>query len=57
MILEQAILDVRTGQQDEFEAAFNKAQHIICSMPGYIEHQLQKCIEKENRYLLLVKWQ
>lgn len=57
MILEVAILDVKAGQQDEFEKSFNKAQEIISSMNGYISHQLQKCIEKDNRYILLVNWE
>lgn len=26
-------------------------------MPGYLSHQLQRCIETENKYLLLVEWQ
>jgi len=26
-------------------------------MKGYISHELQRCIEKDNRYILLVKWQ
>ena len=26
-------------------------------MKGYISHQLQRCIEKENRYILLVNWE
>ena len=25
-------------------------------MDGYISHDLQKCIEKSNRYILLVRW-
>jgi len=57
MILEVAILNVKPNQKDEFEAAFDAAQKIISSMPGYISHQLQKCIEKDNRYLLLVNWE
>jgi heme-degrading monooxygenase HmoA len=57
MILEVAILDVKPGQEKEFELAFSKAQSIISSMAGYISHQLQRCIEKENRYILLVNWQ
>ena len=57
MILEVAILDVKPGQAGEFETAFSEAQQIIISMPGYISHQLQKCIEKSDRYLLLVNWQ
>jgi len=57
MILEVAILDVRAGQESEFEQAFTTAQTIISSMPGYISHQLQHCMEKQHRYLLLVNWQ
>ena len=57
MILEVAILDVIAGKEIEFEKAFAKAQKIISCMPGYSSHQLQKCIEKENRYILLVNWQ
>lgn len=56
-ILEVAILDVKSGQSENFELAFGKAQAIIVSMSGYISHQLQQCIENPNRYLLLVNWQ
>lgn len=57
MILEVAILDVIQGKEDNFEIAFQKAQEILASMNGYISHELQKCIEKNNRYILLVKWE
>jgi len=57
MILEVAILDVKEGQKKEFEAAFKQAQSIISSMKGYVSHQLQSCIEKQNRYILLVNWE
>ena len=57
MILEVAVLDVKHGQETEFEAAFAKAQAIISSMTGYVSHQLQKCVENPSRYLLLVQWQ
>ncbi|HEY8516070.1 MAG TPA: antibiotic biosynthesis monooxygenase [Candidatus Binatia bacterium] len=57
MILEVAVLDVRPGQTAEFEAAFREAQSIIASMPGYLSHQLQRCVERDDRYLLLVEWQ
>jgi heme-degrading monooxygenase HmoA len=56
MILEVAILDVKLGQTQAFELAFAKAQSIISSMPGYVSHQLQHCLEKPNRYVLLVNW-
>jgi heme-degrading monooxygenase HmoA len=57
MILEVAILDVIPQQEKEFEAAFARASGIISSMPGYISHQLQRCVEKQNRYILLVDWE
>ena len=56
MILEVAILDVKPDQATEFEQAFAKAQNIISSMKGYVSHQLQRCIENEQRYILLVNW-
>ena len=57
MVLEVAILDVKPNQEKDFEEAFSKAQSIIASIDGYISHQLQQCIEKPNRYILLVNWE
>ena len=57
MILEVAILDVIPGKETEFEAAFVQAAPIIASMEGYVSHQLQKCLERQNRYILLVNWE
>ncbi len=57
MILEVAILDVRNGEEERFEAAFKKASEIISAMKGYVSHQLQRCLEKTSRYILLVNWQ
>lgn len=57
MILEVAILDIRSGLTTEFEAAFKTASPIIASMPGYISHELQHCLENSHRYILLVRWQ
>ncbi len=56
MILEIAQLQIRPGQRSAFESAFRQAQAIIASMPGYLEHELQHCLENEDRYALLVKW-
>ncbi|NJM69355.1 MAG: antibiotic biosynthesis monooxygenase [Scytonema sp. RU_4_4] len=57
MILEVAMLNVRKGMESEFEVAFAKASPIIASTRGYISHELQRCIEVPNQYLLLVRWQ
>ena len=56
MILEIAQLQVKPGQSTDFEAAFGIAQEIISSMPGYRSHELQRCIEREGHYMLLVEW-
>jgi heme-degrading monooxygenase HmoA len=57
MVLEVAILNVIPGREDEFLEAFSKAQGIISSMAGYISHQVKRCIEKTNQFILLVEWE
>ena len=57
MILEVAILNVIPGQAGEFEKAFAQASKIISAMKGYCSHELQRCLEKPNQYVLLVKWE
>jgi heme-degrading monooxygenase HmoA len=56
MILEAASLQVRSGHAHAFESAFREARSIISSMPGYRSHELQRCVEREGQYLLLVRW-
>ncbi|MFD3256993.1 antibiotic biosynthesis monooxygenase [Paenibacillus lentus] len=56
MILEVAVLHVKPGTMNEFESSFRQASKIISAMPGYIDHELHKCVEEENKYILLVKW-
>ncbi|GAA4276600.1 antibiotic biosynthesis monooxygenase family protein [Aquimarina mytili] len=57
MVLEQAILYIKPGQETAFENAFKEAQLIIASMKGYIRHDVLKCLEQEHTYLLLVEWE
>ena len=57
MILEAVVLPVIAGREAEFEAVFREASSIIASMPGYLGHELQRCIETPTRYLLLVRWE
>lgn len=57
MILEVAILDVKPDLTEDFESAFKVASKIIDSMSGYISHELQRCLETKNRYILVVRWQ
>jgi len=57
MILEAAMLQVEPGMKQEYEESFRKASNIISSMKGYISHELQRCMEVDGKYLLLVKWE
>lgn len=57
MVLEAAMLQVKTGMEAEYEEAFREASEIISSMKGYISHELQSCMEVKGKYLLLVQWE
>ena len=57
MVLEVAVLDVVTGRGQAFEAAFREAQGILAASPGYVSHELLACVERRDRYLLLVRWE
>jgi heme-degrading monooxygenase HmoA len=56
MILEVAILNVIPGREAQFEDVFRQAQRILSSMRGYRSHELRRCVEAANRYILLVNW-
>ncbi|WP_323703873.1 antibiotic biosynthesis monooxygenase [Mammaliicoccus sp. Dog046] len=57
MILESAMLHVKKNKENDFEKSFKEASKIIRSMKGYIKHSLNKCIEEEGQYLLLIEWE
>nr|WP_294931111.1 antibiotic biosynthesis monooxygenase [uncultured Flavobacterium sp.] len=56
MILEAAILFIKPDLSNQFEVDFAKASQYIASVGGYFGHRLEKCLEVENKYLLLVNW-
>ena len=57
MILEMAILHVKPGAASEFQEAFRTAEPIISNAAGHVAHELQRCVEDPNRFLLLVRWE
>jgi heme-degrading monooxygenase HmoA len=57
VVLEVAILKVRPGASEAFEAAFLEAQRIVSASPGYQRHELRRCLEATGQYLLLVWWE
>jgi len=56
MITEIAILQIKDQQNNAFEVNFAKAEKIISKMKGYLSHEILKCIEADNQYLLIVRW-
>ncbi|WP_224995579.1 antibiotic biosynthesis monooxygenase [Cesiribacter sp. SM1] len=56
MIQEVALLQVKKGLEHQFEKDFALACKYISAIDGYLKHSLQRCIEQENKYLLLVTW-
>jgi heme-degrading monooxygenase HmoA len=57
MILELATIDIKPGTNAEFEEKLGLAQAVISRAEGYLGHQFQRCIEQENRYILLIRWE
>lgn len=56
MVLEIANLHIVPGREAAFEATFQQAAPIIAGAPGYLSHELQRCIEEPARYVLFVNW-
>ena len=56
MILEVAILNVKSGQSALFEVAMTNARGLIAATPGFQRIEVRPCIETNHRYLLLVWW-
>jgi heme-degrading monooxygenase HmoA len=50
------VLDVRAGETARFEQAFQRAEPLLAASAGYQRHELRRCVEASNRYLLLVWW-
>src|SRR4051794_30236399 len=57
MVLELATVDIRPGSNSAFEDALERAQHVISQSKGYIGHEFYKCVEQDNRYIFLIRWE
>ncbi|HSV52368.1 MAG TPA: antibiotic biosynthesis monooxygenase [Burkholderiaceae bacterium] len=56
MILQIASLLIRRDQVPLFEAAFEKAERLLHGINGYVSHELQRSVERDDHYVLLVEW-
>jgi len=57
MILEHALLTVKTGQACAFEEAMIKAAPLIAASPGFLGLEVRPSVENPGTYLLLVRWE
>ncbi len=57
MVLEIAIMTIKPDRISQFEAVFAKAAPITASTPGYISHELQRCIETKGKYFYMIRWE
>jgi heme-degrading monooxygenase HmoA len=55
-VLEVAVLEVLADRAGDFEVAFKMASKIISASPGYLSHELKRCLEVKDKYILLVRW-
>ena len=56
MIIEVTTIIIKENKNLEFESVFEKVGQVLAKAEGYISHELQKCIENTNQYLVLIKW-
>ena len=56
MILQQSLIDVRSGQEEEWEAAFRRAVPWVTQTPGCHGIRLTKSLETPHRYFLTITW-
>lgn len=56
MIVEQALLQVKPGQSDQFSKAMHQARPLIAVQPGFQSIEVRPSTDAPDQYLLLVGW-
>jgi len=56
MVLEVALIDVTTGEEESFTAAYRQAHSILAGAPGCRTIRMTRGIESPSRFVLLVEW-
>ena len=57
MILEVAIMKIKPEKITEFEAAFPRAAAVSAGTPGYVSHEIERCVETKGKYFYLIRWE
>jgi heme-degrading monooxygenase HmoA len=50
-------VDVAPVRAAEYERALTEALPLIAATPGFIDLEVRPCLERQGRYLLLVRWE
>jgi len=56
MVLEVALIDVHSGQENEFADAYRIAREVLVTTPGCRSVRMTRGIESPSRFVLLVEW-
>ncbi len=56
MIIEQALLQVKPGQSDQFAKAMHQARPLIAVQPGFQSIEVRPSVDCPDQYLLVVVW-
>jgi heme-degrading monooxygenase HmoA len=56
MVLEVALINVTSGQEVEFTAAYATARETLATTPGCRSVRMTQGIESPSRFVLLVEW-
>jgi heme-degrading monooxygenase HmoA len=57
MVIEAVIMTIKTDRLAAFEAAMPKAAEVSASTPGYISHEILRCVETPGRYIYIIRWE
>ena len=56
MVLEHAVIALRPGTSESFEAALREARAVIASAHGFRSFEAHRGVESPDEYLLLIAW-
>ncbi len=56
MIVEQALVPIKPGREDDFEAAMQQARDIVAQAKGFRSIRVARGIESPSTYMLVLEW-
>jgi heme-degrading monooxygenase HmoA len=56
MILEHAVIRIKSGEEKGFEAALQEASQYIAASDGFMGLELRPSVEQVSTYHLIVRW-